>query len=89
MLKIQHMILISLDVLKKSWHLKKYLQQTNILHGETVLIEICGVVVAAQLDAIGDPNRCVLYIEEALPIWKDILWTLFPFTGGRAERGKQ
>lgn len=63
---------------------------TNILHGETVvLIEIGDVVLAAELHAVGDPNRCVIYVEEALPAWMDILWTLFPFTGRRAEGGRQ
>lgn len=71
-------------------HIKKYLQQTNILHSETVIImEIGDIVLAAQLHTVGDPNGCVVYIEEALPIWKDVLWTLFPFTGGRSEGGKQ
>lgn len=41
---------------------------TNILHSETVvLIEIGDVVLAAELHAVGDPNRCVIYVEEALP----------------------
>lgn len=42
---------------------------TNILHSETVvLVEICDVVLAAELHAVGDPNRCMVSIEEALPI---------------------
>lgn len=50
-------------------HIKKYLQQTNILHSETVIImEIGDIVLAAQLHTVGDPNGCVVYIEEALPI---------------------
>lgn len=47
----------------------KCLLLTNILHSETViLIEIGDVVLAAELQAVRDPNRCVVYVEEALPI---------------------
>lgn len=47
----------------------KCLLLTDVLHSETVvLIEIGDVVLAAELHAVGDPNRCVVYVEEALPV---------------------
>lgn len=69
--------------------MQRFLLLTDILHSETVILIEIGDVLAAELHAVGDPNGCVVYIEEALPIWMDILWTFFPFTGGWAEGGKQ
>ena len=66
------------------WH--KHLLLTNILYGETVvLVQIGDIVLATELHAVGDPNGRVIDIEEALPFQVAILWTLFPFTGGRAD----
>lgn len=62
----------------------KCLLLTNILHSETFVIGIGDVVLAAELHAVGDPDGCVVGVEIALPIWMDILWTLFPVAGGRA-----
>lgn len=63
---------------------------TDILHSEAViLVEVGDVVLAAELNAVRDPHWCVVHIEEALPVWMDVLWTLFPFTGGRPGAGKQ
>ena len=62
---------------------------TNILHRETVaLVEIGDVVLATELHAVSDPNRCVVPVKEALPVRMDVLRTLFPFTGRWAERWK-
>lgn len=42
---------------------------TDILHRETVaLVEIGDVVLAAELHAVRDPNRCVVHVKEALPV---------------------
>lgn len=44
---------------------------------------------AAQLHAVGDPNGRVVFVEEALPVRMDVLWTLSPFAGWRPGGGKQ
>lgn len=63
---------------------------TDILYGETVvLVQIGDIVLAAELHAVGDPNRRVIDIEEALPFQVAILRTLFPFTVGRADVGRE
>lgn len=46
----------------------KCLLLTNILHGETVVLTEIGDVLAAELHAVWDPNRGVVYIEETLPV---------------------
>lgn len=74
---------------QKSGYMHKCLLLTDILYSETVILIEIGDVLAAELHAVGNPNGCVFCIEEALPIWMDVLWTLFPFTGGRAVGGKQ
>lgn len=63
---------------------------TDVLHSEAVFfVEIGNVVLAAELHAVGGPNRRVVHVEEAFPVRMDVLWTLFPFTGGRANGAKQ
>ena len=78
-----------MDILQQSGYMHKCLLLTDILHSETVILIEKGAVLAAELQAVGDPNGCVVYIKEALPIWINVLWTLHPFTGGQAEWRKQ
>lgn len=78
----------TLYIYEDTWH--KHLLLTDILYGETVvLVQIGDVVLAAELHAVGDPNRGVIDIEEALPFQVAILRTLFPFTVGRADVGRE
>lgn len=67
---------------------KRWWLQTDVFHGEAVVLVEVGDVLAAQLHAVGDPGGCVIHVEEALPVWMDILWTLFPFTVVNAEGRK-
>lgn len=59
---------------------------TDILHGETVVLVVIGdVVLAAELQAVRDPNGRVVPVEETLVVFMYVLWTLFPFPGGRTK----
>lgn len=62
---------------------------TDVLNSETVILVEIGDVLAAELHAVRGPNRRVVTVKEALPVGVDVLRTLFPFTGWRAEREKQ
>lgn len=61
---------------------------TDVLNSETVILVEIGDVLAAELHAVRGPNRRVVTVKEALSVGVDVLRTLFPFTGWRAEREK-
>lgn len=66
--------------------------RTDVLHKETVILIRVGDVVAAELHAVGSPNRGVVFVKETLPVRMDVFWTLLPFVYQGAEinnRGKR
>lgn len=63
----------------------KCLLHTNVLHKEAVILIRVGDVVAAELHAVGGPNRGVVFVKKTLPVRMDIFGTLPPFGERRAE----
>lgn len=57
----------------------KRLSRTDVLHREAVILVRVGDVLAAELHAVGRPDRGVIFVKETLPVRMDIFWTLFPF----------
>lgn len=57
----------------------KCLLRTDVLHKEAVILIRVGDVLAAELHAVGRPDRGVIFVKETFPVRMDIFWTLFPF----------